>query len=226
MDEFTVEQLMQSMQAWKPGEDLPARMRARLEREEIAPESRQALVSGLLECAKSTYLYIQYIHDCATVKELNAKNLLPQVAQLAALIADLRAQAKKYEEAFEKYNGAIQPRLKKDSFDTYYYDAILGLDLRETLKSIIGEVEVLLQSMTLVSGELSGLQCVEIYESCIRYQLFLHYLLLTKKLSVEELWSVLFDVYNLLKEVENPAPETTPEDLQDLHARVKNYKAN
>jgi hypothetical protein len=226
MEEFTVEQLMQSMQAWKPTDDILNQITSRLNREEIVPELREVLASGLLQCAGSTYRYIQYIHDCASVQELNAKNLLPQVAQLGALVADLKTQAQKYEGAFQKYNEAIHPRLKKDTFDTYYYDAILGLDLRETLKSIIGEVEVLLQSMTLVSGELTGLQCIEIYENCIRYQLFLHYLLLTKKLSVEELWSVLFDVYNLLKEVENPAGETTSEDLSDLHARVKNYKAN
>jgi hypothetical protein len=226
MPEFTTEQLIESMQTWKPAPDLAERLLARLNRKEIDPAFQKALSAALAQCARSTYDYIQYIHDFSTVKELNGKNLATQVAHWAFLIQDLKAQAKAYGEAFQKYNAAVEPRLQKDSFDTHYYDAILGLDVRETLKGILGEVEVVLQSMALTSPELSGVDGLALYEIGVRFQLFLQYLQIQAKFNVEELWSVLFDLYNLLQEVEHPSEEPAPEDLEQLHERVRKYKSN
>ncbi len=226
MPEFTTEQLIESMQTWKPAPDLAERLLARFNRKEIAPEFQKALSTAIVQCARSTYDYIQYIHEFSTVRELDAKNLMTQVAHWIFLTQDLKTQAKVYGEAFQKYNAAVEPRLQKDSFDTYYYDAIVGLDVRETLKGILGEVEVLLQSMALTSPELSGVDGLAIYETCVRFQLFLQYLQIQAKFNVEEMWSVLFDLYNLLNEVENPAEGPSSAELGELHERVRNYKKN
>ncbi|HVM31992.1 MAG TPA: hypothetical protein VMU88_02595, partial [bacterium] len=162
--EFTTEQLTQSMKDWAPAPDLAARLSARLKRGGVEAEFTESLAAGLALCARSTYDYLQCIHDFATNRELDAKNLLPQMAHWAFLIQNLKAQATAYDEAFQRYNAAAQPRLKRDTFDTHYYDAILGLDVREMLKGLLGEVEVLLQSMTLASQDLAGVDGLGIYE--------------------------------------------------------------
>ena len=94
------------------------------------------------------------------------------------------------------------------------------------LKKVIDEVETVLQSFSLVSGDLSGIQCVSLYESSIRFQLFLQYFMTKQNFSQEELWSILFDVYNQVSEMEGLSVEPTAEDLHDLHAKIQKYKTN
>ncbi len=224
--EFTTEQLIESMRGWKPAPDLGERLLSRLSKGGVDLEFQKPLALGLANCARSTYDYLQYIHEFSTTQELDAKTLLPQMAHWGFLIQDLRTQAKAYGEAFEKYNEAVQPRLKRDTFDTYYYDAIVGLDVREVLKSLLGEVEVVLQSMALASEELKGVDGLALYEISVRYQLFLQYLLIQPKFNLEEFWSVLFDLYNLLNETARPDEEASTETLEELHYRLKNFKSN
>ncbi|MGH7739673.1 MAG: hypothetical protein ACREL1_05950 [bacterium] len=224
--EFTSAQLIESMESWKPTPDLVQRLTAQLVKGEVDPVSQKDLAAGLVQCARSTYDYIQYIHAFSTTQELDAKNLLPQMAHWGFLIQDLKKQAGVYAEAFQKYNAAVEPRLKRDTFDTYYYDAILGLDIREMLKGLLGEVEVVLQAMALASEELKGLDGLGVYEDCVRFQLFLQYLLLQNKFNQEEMWSVLFDLFNLLDEMGSSSVEPSASDLEDLHGRVKNFKVN
>ena len=214
------------MQGWKPAPDLAEKLSARLRRGGVEADFQKPLSEGLAHCARSTYDYIQCIHDFATNRELNAKNLLPQMAHWAFLIQNLKTQAGAYGGAFQKYNEAVQPRLKRDTFDTHYYDAILGLDIREMLKGLLGEVEVLLQSMTLASQELAGVDGLGLYEACVRFQLFLQYLFIQEKFNLEEMWSVLFDLSNLLNEALVPGEGPTAADLEDLHGRVRDFKSN
>ncbi|HET9868929.1 MAG TPA: hypothetical protein VFR02_00315 [bacterium] len=225
-DDFSAEQLAESMAGWKPAPDLAEKLAARLKRGGVGVETQKPLAAGLAQCARSTFDYIQFIHEFSTVKELDAKGLAPQMAHWGFLVGDLRSQAKAYGEAFQRYSEAAQPGMTRDHFDTHYYDAILGLDIRGLLKGLLGEVEVLLQAMALASGELKGLDGLGVYEDCVRFQLFLQYLLLRDKFNQEEMWSVLFDLYNLLEGLGKPSVEPSPEDLQDLQGRVRNFKAN
>lgn len=116
--------------------------------------------------------------------------------------------------------------LTQDHFDTIYYDAIQNIDIRVLLKKIIEEVEVVLQSFSMVSGDLSGIRCVDLYESSIRFQLFLQYFLNKGKFTPEELWSILFDVFDQMGEMENFSVEPTEEELRELHEKIQKYKSN
>jgi hypothetical protein len=98
--------------------------------------------------------------------------------------------------------------------------------LKVLLKKIIEEVELVIQSFSLVSGDLSGIQCLDLYESSIRFQLFLQYFMAKRKFSREELWSILFDVFNQAQEMESLSIEPTAEELQELHEKIQKYKTN
>jgi hypothetical protein len=226
MEEITAEQFLESAKTWKPSEDFEARVNQQL-RVANAPEGMIAAMSEAFHyCARSTYDYIQYIHELATTKEIDRKNFLPQVAHLVGLVQKLQEGGKKYQELFKKFDSTARSGLTKDEFDTIYYDAIQNIELRSLLKKVIDEVEIVLQSFSLVSGDLSGIQCVSLYESSIRFQLFLQYFMTKSKFTQEELWSILFDVYNQFSEMEGLSVEPTAEELQDLHAKIQKYKTN
>ncbi|HEY5038831.1 MAG TPA: hypothetical protein VIJ93_07155 [bacterium] len=226
MDELTIEQFLENVKAWKPKEDFEARVAERL-RSGQTPEEMVAEISHAFQAfSKSTYQYIEYINELSAFKELDRKNLLTQVAHLVGLVQAMKEGGRQFEEIFKKYDSAVRPQLTKDRFDTVYYDAIQGMDIREMLKKIIDEVEVILQSFSLVATDLSGVQCMDLYESSIRYHLFLQYLLAKKSFSKEELWSVLFDVYNEISQMQMVDLEPTEEELVDLEAKIKKYKTN
>lgn len=226
MEEITAEQFLEGVKAWKPGKNFEARMDKQLRAAGSPEESIGDLSRAFLHCSESTYEYIQYIHELATTKEIDRKNFLPQVARLVGLVHALQESGWDYRKAFREYDDRFRGGLTRDRFDTYYYDAIQNVDLKGLLKKVIEEVEVVLQSFSLVSGDLSGIQCVELYESSIRYQLFLQYFLAKTKFTREELWSILFDVFNQLGEMENLSVEPTEEELRELHEKLQKYKAN
>ena len=63
MEEITAEQFLESAKTWKPSDDFEVRAVRQL-REAKAPEEMiPALGGAFLACAKSTYDYIQYIHE-------------------------------------------------------------------------------------------------------------------------------------------------------------------
>ncbi len=226
MEEITAEQFLESAKTWKPAEDFEVRVTRQLRLANAPDEMIPSLSEAFLYCSRSTYDYIQYIHELATVKEIDRKNFLPQVAHLVGLVQKLQEGGKSYKELFKKYDNTTREALTKDQFDTIYYDAIQNIELRVLLKRVIDEVETVLQSFSLVSSDLSGIQCINLYESSIRFQLFLQYFMTKQKFSQEELWSILFDVYNQVSEMEGLSVEPTAEELQDLHAKIQKYKTN
>ena len=226
MDELTVEQFLENVKAWKPGEDFEARVTEKLRSGQTPQEMIQEISGAFLACSKSTFHYIEYINELSAFKELDKKNLLTQVAHLVGLVQSMKDNGRRFDEIFKKYDSAVRPQLTKDRFDTVYYDAIQGMDIREMLKKIIDEVEVILQSFSLVAADLSGVQCLDLYESAIRYHLFVQYLLAKKSFSKEELWSVIFDIYNEISQMQMVDLEPTEEELVDLEAKIKKYKTN
>ena len=226
MEDLTAEQFIEGMKAWKPGEGFGDQVGRQLRLGHTPEELVQGFNHAFRRCAEDSYNYIQYIHELATTEELDGRNLLPHVAQLVKRVEALRESGREYRKAFREYDHAVRPGLTHDHFDTVYYDAIQNVDLRSLLKKIIDEVEALLRSFALSSGELSGVECVELYEGCIRFHLFLRYLLTQPKFSQEEMWSLLFDVFNQLGEMESPSEEATEEDLRDLHEDIQKYKTN
>jgi hypothetical protein len=226
MDEITPEQFLESAQTWKPGEDFKGKIEHHLKAagapEALVPEFGRAFHA----CARSTYDYIQYIHELATTKEVDKKNFIPLVAQLVGLVQALQDSGKLYQEAFKKYDGVTRSALTRDEFDTVYYDAIQNIELRILLKKIIDEVEIVLQSFSLVSQDLTGIQCVDLYETSIRFQLFLQYFMSKHKFSSEELWSILFDVYSQVSELEGFSVEPTADQLNDMQQKIQKYKTN
>ncbi len=226
MDEITAEQLLQSVKSWRPEGDFEERVDRQL-RAALTPEDlARDLSRAFRRCSETTYDYIQYIHELATAKEIDGKNLLRQVTKLVGLVQGVQESGREYRKAFRKYDAITRESLSKDHFDTIYYDAIQNVDLRVLLKRILEEVEVVLQSFSLVSGELSGVRCIDLYESSIRFQLFLQYFLSKRKFTTEELWSILFDVFNQMEEMENLSTGPTEEELRELHEKIQKYKTN
>lgn len=226
MDEITAEQFLESAKTWKPEGDFETRVDKQLRAAHVPEELVGDLSRTFHHCSETTYDYIQYIHELATTKEIDRKNFLPQVARLVGMIQAIQESGRDYRKAFRRYDSVTREKLSTDHFDTVYYDAIQGVDIRVLLKKVIEEVEVVLQSFSLVSGDLSGVQCIDLYESSIRFQLFLQYFLNKRKFTTEELWSILFDVSNQLGEMENLSVEPTEEDLRELHEKIQKYKTN
>lgn len=226
MEEITPEHFVESAKTWKPVEDFETRAGKQLLKAHAPEELIPALSRAFDRCSRATFDYIQYIHELATTKEINRDNFIPQVAELVGLVHILEECAHEYQEAFKKYDSITREGLTKDRFDTVYYDAIQNIDLRVLLKKIIDEVEVVLQSFSLVSSDLTGIQCTDLYESSIRFQLFLQYFMATEKFSNEELWSILFDVYNQVSEMEKISVGPTEDELKDLHLKIQKFKTN
>jgi hypothetical protein len=226
MEEITPEQFLASAQTWKPGPDFEQKIGHHLKvsgaPEDLVPE----FAAAFHRCAESTYGYIQYIHELATTKEIDRASFIPLVAQLVGLVQELQTSGKAYQEVFRKYDALTRSALSRDEFDTVYYDAIQNIELRVLLKKIIDEVEVVLQSFSLVSQDLTGIQCVDLYETSIRFQLFLQYFLGKHKFSTEELWSILFDVYSQVSELEGFTVEPTADELNDMQQKIQRYKNN
>jgi len=226
MDEISAEQFLESAKTWKPEGDFETRVDKQLRAAQVPEELTGDLSRAFHRCSETTYEYIQYIHELATTKEIDRKNFLPQVARLVGMVAAIQESGKDYRRAFRRYDSVTREKLSQDQFDTVYYDAIQNVDIRVLLKKVIEEVEVVLQSFSLVSGDLSGVQCIDLYESSIRFQLFLQYFLNKRKFTTEELWSILFDVSNQLAEMENLSVEPTEDELRELHEKIQKYKTN
>jgi len=226
MEEITAEQFLEGAKDWKPAEDFAVQAEKALRASQAPEGTVLPLAEAFLDCSRGTYDYIQYIHELATTRTLDKANLIPQVAQLVALVQRVREAGNRYRTAFQEYDAITRGGLTRDHFDTVYYDAIQNIELRVLLKKVIDEVEMVLQSFSLVSGDLSGTRCVDLYEGSIRFQLFLQYFLAHGKFQREELWSLLFDVFNQVGEMVEFSVEPTSEELRDLHEKIQKYKTN
>jgi len=226
MDELTPQELMDNLKNWQPGEDFNTKVLAQLKKGKV-PEDLAGEISGSVKaCAQSTYDYIQFIHQLATTLELDRENFLPQILHLVDLVKIMHGEGHKFQELFKTYDRRVRDTLEKDTFDTVYFDAIQGIDLRTILKGIIDEVEVLLRSFSLVSADLSEIPCVDLYENSVRFQLFLQYFLHQPSFNREEMWSVLFDVASQMEELRTHLLPPTAEELADLQDKIKKHKTN
>ena len=226
MDQITPDQFLENAKTWKPEDNFKQQMEHQLKTAQVPEALIFSFTQAFYQCAQSTYDYIQYIHELSTTKEIDRKNFLPQVAQLIGLVHGLQKAGKLYQEAFKKFDETFRDGLTRHEFDTVYYDAIQNIELRSLLKKIIDEVEVVLQTFSLVSQDLTGIECVDLYETSIRFQLFLQYFMAKHKFSSEELWSILFDVYSQVSELESVTIEPTEAELKDLHQKIQKFRNN
>jgi hypothetical protein len=226
MEEITPEQFLESAKTWKPADDFEVVVKKQLKNTNIPAELIEEFAKAFHGCATTTYDYIEYIHELATTKVIDKSNFISQVAELIKRVHALQAAGLAYQAVFKKYDVATRDTLTHDEFDTVYYDAIQNVELRVLLKKVIDEVEVILQSFSLVSQDLTGIECVDLYESSIRFQLFLQYFVSKHKFSNEELWSVLFDVYSQVSELEEVSVEPTADQLTDMQQKIQKYKTN
>ncbi len=226
MEELTPQQLMDNLKAWEPGDDFTQRVLAQLKKGKVPEEMSGEISVALRACAQTTYDYIQYIHQLASTLELDRENFLPKILQLVDLVKILQEEGRKFQELFKRFDGKVRESLEQDTFDTVYYDVIQGVDLRTLLKGVIDEVEVLLRSFSLVSADLSEIPCVDLYENCVRFQLFLQYFLNQDSFQREEMWSVLFDVSSQMEEMRAHLLPPTAEELADLQDKIRKNKTN
>jgi hypothetical protein len=226
MEPITPDQFLENAKTWKPVDNFRQLMDHQLKAVQVPEALIPDFAEAFCQCAQSTYDYIQYIHELSTTKEIDRKNFLPQVAQLIGLVHSLQKAGKLYQGAFKKFDVIAREGLTRDEFDTVYYDAIQNIELRSLLKKVIDEVEVVLQTFSLVSQDLSGVECVDLYETSIRFQLFLQYFMAKHKFSSEELWSILFDVYSQVSELESVSIEPTEAELKDLHQKIQKFRNN
>ncbi len=226
MDQITPEQFLESVKGWKPEDNFRQRVEKQLKQGK-APEGMIHDLGEAFElCSNSTYHYIQFINELATNRELNKKNFLPQVAELVGLVEAVQDSGRKFQDVFRRFDELSRPGLVREDFDTVYYDAIQGIDIRDMLKTIFDEVEVVLKTFSLVSTDLLGVQCLNLFENSIRFQLFLRYFICQENLSREELWSVLFDIFSQMSDMLEMSVEPTEDELADLEAKIEKYKTN
>jgi len=226
MDDLSAEQFLENVKNWKPDGDFRKRVEARLRSGKIPAEMAGDLGGALEGCSGSTYDYLQYINRLATVEQIDRKNFLSEVAHLVGLVEAVQEKGRRFLEAFKRYDAVSRPELTRDRFDTVYFDAIQGVDIRGLLKPVFDEVEVILQSFSLVTQDLSGVPCADLYEGCVRFQLFLQYLLTKEDFPKEELWSLLFDINSQVSEMQEVRVEPTEEELKSLQERIQKYKTN
>ena len=86
-------------------------------------------------------------------------------------------------------------------------------------------MEVLLKSFSLVSADLSGVKCLELYEDCVRFHLYVQYLSRRATLSPEECWSILFDLNNLFVE-EGTDEGDLKEELEEFQVEIEEIRKN
>jgi hypothetical protein len=223
-EQLTPEQFMDNIKDWAPGPELKQALESRLKDQAVPEVAAQELTEAMDRCASATFRYLRLIHGYATTKELGRDNFLPALAELVEHLQQLRDAGFEYAVAFRHFDEADRPNLKSDEFDTRYFDVIQGLDLKEYLKGVLAEVAPVLKAMTLASAELKGVPLTDLFEQCIRYHLFIRYFLMSEKGTPEELWSLLFDLYNLLSGDDTGSVEVLLEDLDEMKMDLERLK--
>lgn len=213
------ETFLRNVEAWRPAPDLAARLRGRLCGNGVPLEEARAAADALTRCAEASFAYLDFVHDLAFRRQTDRRNFLAHLARLAETVQELRQGGEALEAAFGRLTAALSPGFTRDRFDTAYFDLIQNADFRGFLRDLLQEVDLLLESFSLVSAELSGMRCVEAYEDCLRVQLYLRYLLNLEERGLEEVWSVLFDLTRLL------SPESEgPGEAGDLLGRLEAFR--
>jgi hypothetical protein len=226
MEEITPQQFLENLKGWKPDGQLREKIAERLRQARVEVKFQEEISRALHDSSESSFRYIQYVNELAATRRLDGQNLASQVARLVGLVEALRESGRKYQEVFGRYDESTRGGLTRDHFDTVYFDAIQGIDIRELLKNIFDEAGPVLKALALAAAGLNGVSCQGLYEHGIRFQLFLRYFLAPKRFTPEEIWSILFDLSNQISEILKKEEGPTETELEDLEDKVRKYKKN
>jgi len=197
MEESMVEQFLKDVQSWKPDVSSPEKFRVALKKGHTPPALIEPLAEGLVFAGLTSFQFLEAVHELAALRGLDSKEFVHRLARTVEAVEGLKKGHAAYRAAFTTYHAEVQGALVKARFDTLYYDAIQNFDVKGALKTVLQDVDLLLRSFTLVSAEMAGVKCLDLYEDCVRFHLYCHYLLLKTPLSMEECWSILFDLNGL-----------------------------
>jgi hypothetical protein len=221
MEEPMVEQFLKDVQSWKPDASSPDKFRVALKRGKVPAQNVEPLAEGLVLAGLTSFHYLEAVHDLAALRGLDPKVFVQRLAHTVETVEALKKGHAVYRAAFSAYHAEVQASLVNARFDTLYYDAIQNFDVKGALKTVLQDVDLLLRSFSLVSAEMAGVKCLELYEDCVRYHLYCHYLLLKTPLSSEECWSILFDLNGLFSGEGEVDPSAELEDLKEELEEVR-----
>ena len=226
MQEPTAEQFLRNVEAWKPGPETAGKIRRVLVNAHTPEPYVEMLAKGLESTARAAYQYLETIHGLTEAASIGRKDFVVRLSGVVRVMDVLKAGASDLDGAFRAYHADIQGSLQKDGFDTLYYDAIQNFDVKDALKGLLKDVDLLLKSFTLVSAQLSGVKCLELYEDCVKYHLYLQYLMLKTPLPLEECWSILFDMNNLFSGKGEGEDGDSEEDLKEFREEIEEIRRN
>jgi len=219
MEEELVSQFFRDVESWKPDATTANRLRETLKKGQTPPSHVEPLAEGLVRAGLVSYRFLEAVHALASAPSVDRKAFVSNLAQMVEAVTALKEGHAAYRKAFAAYHDEVQGRLVRARFDTLYYDAIQNFDVKSALKDILKDVDLLLRSFSLVSAEMAGVKCLELYEDCVRFHLYAHYLEMRKPSALEECWSVLFDLNGLFtSEGESDPDEELEEFKEDLEA--------
>lgn len=221
MDASMADAFFQDVESWRPDEATEGKYRDVLRRGKTPEDRVEPLVEGWTQASLASYRYLEAVHDLARVPSLDRKSFVERLARMVGALEGLRLGHAAFRKAFGEYHAETAGQLSRDHFDTLYYDAIQNFDVKSALKDILKDVDLLLKSFSLVSADLAGVRCLELYEDCVRFHLYTHYLLMKTPVAREECWSVLFDLNNLFGAEDEADPEGDLEDLQEALEEVR-----
>jgi hypothetical protein len=210
MEFLSAAELYSNIQAWIPDADLETQIQKKMS--PVQPEMAQILKKLLMV----SYEYIQTINQLSSNNNILKESYLSYLSKIVDCVQQWEKLSQEYHVIFKAYNLKIQNQLSQTQFNTNYFDEIKNLDLKIILRNVILEMEIILKSFSLVSLDLQKIQCIEIYENCIRLHLLVQYVLLVKNLTLEEEWSITFDIDCLLKN-----DESYFENLEDFKNEVE-----
>jgi hypothetical protein len=223
-DSLTPEQFMRNIQEWEPDLKLPGTLSSRMAEFGVSPAMAKEMSEAMESCAVATFRYIRLILDYAVDRELARENFLPALLEITEHMQSLRDAGSLYSEVFLRYSEEEKSLLMSDRFDTTYYDAIQGLDIQEFLKEILDEAGPVLDAMALTSAEFQRARMMDLFEQCVRYQMYLKYFLESEARGHEENWSLLFDLYNLFAGSDADSIELLVGDLENLKLDLERIK--
>ncbi len=223
---MTAEQFIANIRDWNPNPETRRLLSEALTSGRVPESSLEPLTASLIETASAAFHYIETVHGLTGRKDLDKKDFISHLARMVEGLHGLEKGSANIQKAFQRYQAATQDGLRKDRFDTTYYDAIQGFDVKGALRPVLQDVEILLKSFSLVSAELSGVKCLELYEECVRFHLYLQYLMKKSPLSPEECWSILFDLSGLFKGEGGRDVEDLKEELEDFKLELEEIRKN
>jgi hypothetical protein len=225
MEELTAHDFIENIRAWKPTPETGQKIRGSLERGKTPEQHLEPLKESIMDSAAAAFGYLEAVHGLVGAGTLDSKVFVRHLARVSAALDALRAGMVRLRTVFRAYHADFGVHLRHDKFDTTYYDAIQNFDVKGALRTLLKDVDVLLKSFSLVSADLSGVKCLDLYEDCIRFHLYVQYLSRRATLPPEECWSILFDLNNLFTE-EGAEEGDLKEELEEFQEEIEEIRKN